>query len=82
MEFVYLVQHSYEVGENGEFDEVKLIGVYSTQEKAEEVVERYKEIPGFKNYLNGFHIGEHEINKDNWNEGFISWLEANETLDE
>jgi hypothetical protein len=82
MDFVYLVQHSYEVGENGEFNEVKLIGVYSTQEKAEEAVDRYKEIPGFKNYLNGFHIGKHEINKDNWNEGFISWLEANETVDE
>lgn len=78
VKFVYLVEHSYEVGEDGAYDEIKFIGVYSTREKAEQVVEKYKKLPGFRDYLEGFHIGKHEIDKDNWNEGFIKWAEANE----
>lgn len=80
MKTVFILQHSYEVGDNGEYDEIKFIGVYSSREKAEVVVEKYKNLPGFKDYLNGFHINEHEIDKDNWTEGFIKWAEANEEM--
>ncbi|WP_441964432.1 DUF7336 domain-containing protein [Paenibacillus sp. TAF43_2] len=48
-----------------------LIGVYSSLEKAESVVERYKALPGFRDYVDNFYINEHEVDKDNWTEGFI-----------
>ncbi|BBB90460.1 DUF7336 domain-containing protein [Methylomusa anaerophila] len=77
MKFAYVLQHSYEVGEDGAFDEVKLIGVYSSKEKAEQVIRRYKILPGFKDYpMECFHISEYEIDKDQWAEGFINGDEA------
>lgn len=82
MKTVFLVEHSYEVGDHGEYDEIKLIGVYSSRVKAEAIVEKYKNLPGFRDYLDGFHINEHEIDKDNWTEGFIKWVEANEKNEE
>jgi len=69
---VYILQHSYEVGDDGQYDETKLIGVYSTREKAEQVIERYRMLPGFRDYPIGcFHIAKYEIDKDHWSEGFI-----------
>ncbi|GGG70308.1 DUF7336 domain-containing protein [Paenibacillus radicis (ex Gao et al. 2016)] len=53
------------------YNETKLIGVYSSKEIAESVVERYKRLPGFKDYLDSFYISEYEIDKDHWTEGFI-----------
>lgn len=82
MKSVFLVQHSYEVGEDGLYDETKLIGIYSSLDKAESIVERYKRLPGFRDYLDAFYISEHEIGKDNWTEGFIKWSEAVENLNE
>ncbi|MCM3630409.1 hypothetical protein M3194_24045 [Paenibacillus glycanilyticus] len=78
MKTIFIVQHSYEVGEDGLYDETKLIGVYSSKEKAESVVKRYKRLPGFKDYLDAFYISEYEIDKDNWTEGFIKWSDAND----
>jgi len=72
MKVVYLLQHSYEVGEEEAFDEVKMLGIYSSKEKAEKMVEKYKNIPGFKNCLTScFYIGKYEIDKDHWTEGFF-----------
>jgi len=75
MKIVYILQHSYEVGD---FDETKMIGVYSSKEKAKKTIESYKMLPGFKDYpLSCFYIGKYEIDKDHWTEGFIK---ADETL--
>ncbi|MFF2888008.1 hypothetical protein [Paenibacillus sp. NPDC057967] len=72
MEAVFLVQHSYGVGEDGKYDETKTIGIYSSLEKAELVVERYKVLPGFKDYAEHFYIDTYEIDKDHWEEGFVT----------
>lgn len=56
-----------------------MIGVYSSKEKAEEVVGKYKKLPGFRYYQDGFNIDEYVVDRDNWTEGFITWSEANET---
>ncbi|MEH7336579.1 hypothetical protein V7161_28535 [Neobacillus drentensis] len=46
------------------FDEIKMIGVFSTNEKAEEVIEKYMTLSGFKDHpMECFHIGKHEIDK-------------------
>lgn len=35
MKSVYIVQHSYDVGEDEQYTETKIIGIYSSLEKAE-----------------------------------------------
>jgi len=67
MKSVFIIQHSYEIGE---IDETKFIGVYSSKELAEQTISRLKLMPGFKDRQSDFHISEHEINKDNWAEGY------------
>ncbi len=69
MEMVFLLQHSYEL--NG-VEDSKIIGIYSSKEIAESIVIKYKELPGFKDYPNEFFIDGYELDKNNWNEGFIS----------
>ena len=75
MKHIYLLQHSYEVGE---YDETKIIGIYSSRELAERTIENYKNLPGFIKYpVECFHIDRYEVNQNNWQEGFIAWQEAN-----
>jgi len=83
MDKVYLLQHSYEVIYEGvSFDETKTIGIYSSKEKAEEVVQRYKCISGFDKYpLSCFYIDGYELNQDNWKEGFVKGYEITEELE-
>lgn len=76
MKSVFLLQHSYEIEE---FDETKTIGIYSSKEKAEEAILRYKELPGFRDYpVKCFYIDKYELDLDHWQEGFIKWDEDNE----
>jgi hypothetical protein len=65
---VFLVQHSYEIDD---CEETKTIGIYSTKEKAEETIEKFKKIQGFKDYPDCFFIDEYMVDKDHWTEGFI-----------
>ncbi len=69
MDFVYLVHHTYEVDLN---EEPKLIGIYSTREKAEQVIEMYKKKIGFRDYLDGFYIISYEVDRNHWQEGFLT----------
>lgn len=73
MNKVFLVQHAYEI--EG-MDEIKTIGIYSTEENAKKVVEEYKKLPGFKDYPEGFYIGSYELDKSFWEDGFIHWEDA------
>ena len=54
---VYLLSHSRLVCEPDIFD-TKDIGFYSTKEKAKQVIEEYKMLPGFRDYPNDFVIEE------------------------
>ncbi len=77
MTFVHLLWH---VREDDEYKEdAKLIGVYSSDEKARSAIERLTPQPGFRDYPAGFEISNYLLDQDNWEEGFISWDEANET---
>lgn len=69
MSKVYLLWHSYEL-EGSEED--KLIGVYSTRERAEQAVERKLQYPGFRDHPEGFLIANFTIDKDQWSEGFMT----------
>ncbi len=70
MEFVYVLQHCYQLNEE---DEVKFIGVYSSHDSAKAAVERLKNAPGFKDHpVECFYIDEYRIDEDNWVEGFFT----------
>jgi hypothetical protein len=72
MDYVYVLQHSYEWEHEGEFiEETKMIGVYATHENAERVIEYYIRLPGFnKHPIDCFHIDKYELNQNNWTHGF------------
>jgi hypothetical protein len=68
MTSVFLLQHSYEIND---FEETKVIGIYLSRKKAEQVIGKYKKLQGFKDYPDSFYIDEYEMDKDNWEEGFV-----------
>lgn len=67
---VFLLMHEHVTV--GERDEVKMIGVYSTREKADAARARMKILEGFKDYPEGFSIDETIVDKDHWTEGFVT----------
>jgi len=74
MEYVFVLQHEYEINE---IDEVKFIGVFSSEDKASAVVDELILMPGFRNHPRDcFHIDKCKIDSFEWKEGFISWAEA------
>jgi len=62
---VFLLWHT-----NPETEDVKLIGVYSSNEDATRAMERLKDKPGFTSSPSGFEISEYQIGRDGWTEGF------------
>ena len=50
----------------------KLIGFFSTKEKALEIVDKYKEMEGFRDFSEGFKIRTVIIGKDYYTKGFKS----------
>ena len=73
---VYLLQHRHEL-DGDDAEEVKTIGIYSTESNAEAAVQRLVTQPGFRDYPDDFVIDEYEVDQDEWDEGFITqeeWL--------
>jgi len=62
---VFLLWHT-----NPETEDVKLIGVYASNEDATGAMERLKDKPGFISSPSGFEISEYQVGRDNWTEGF------------
>lgn len=70
--FVYILHHSYYYGKKSDYEEVKLLGVYSTKLMAEKAIKKYCKLPGFKDYPpECFSIDKYRIDKDNWKDGFV-----------
>lgn len=74
MKYVYLLQHCYEINN---CEEIKTIGIYSTEEIAQDVIRKIILLPGFKDFPESFHIDKYALDEDNWKEGFIKWNDAN-----
>lgn len=66
---VYLLYHVNEFRKEDE--DVKLLGVFSSKEKAKKVLNSHKLLPGFKDNIEGFLIDEYILDKSEWNEGFV-----------
>ncbi len=67
---MHVLQHTHVLG--SEDEDIKLIGVYSTEEKAKKTIVKLSSQPGFKKSQNGFSIDKYEIDKDHWCEGYIT----------
>ena len=70
MDAVYVVQHVHII--NDDEEDVKMIGVYSTEQLGHEAVARLRLQPGFCDVPAGFHVERYELDKDHWTEGFVT----------
>lgn len=69
---LYFLQHSYECGEDSEYEVTHDLGVFETREKAEEALKMYKSLPGFRDYGDEcFYISKIKVGRKGWSEGFI-----------
>ena len=70
MERAYVLQHV--TSSTPGVEEVKLIGVYSSEKEATQAIARLKGLPGFSKFPDAFHIDPYPINRDHWAEGFAT----------
>jgi hypothetical protein len=70
MNRVFVLQHVREDSDGSE--DIKFIGVFSTQDLAQESIDRHIKLPGFCDHPTGFEISECELDKDEWNTGFFT----------
>jgi homoserine kinase type II len=66
---VFVLWHAHDLEE--EVD-VKLLGVYSSEQNAQEAKQRASTKPGFADAPDGFQIGCYELDKDEWTDGFAT----------
>ena len=69
MENVYLVQHVSDV--NGEYEDVKLIGIFSSRTTANQAIKELKTKPGFEDTKDGFSIEAIELDHVEWKDGYV-----------
>lgn len=70
----FVLQHVHEMADGT--DDVKLIGVYSSRQKAREAATRLRRVPGFSEAQDGFHIDEYRLDEDQWAEGYATVTDA------
>lgn len=75
MQTVFILHHEREAQSANDCDDVKFIGVFSTQKAAEDVQRELSVKPGFRKYPDGFSISECTLNKYEWTSGF-GWGDA------
>jgi hypothetical protein len=78
MTVVFLLHHVHEFDDGHE--DVKLVGVYSTQSKAEAALATVRDQPGFRDLPDGFSIDEWEVDRarPEWPQGFATVLPGEE----
>jgi hypothetical protein len=53
-----------------EGDDIKLLGIYSSQASVVSRVERARDVPGFRDQPDSFHIDRYVLDRDEWSTGF------------
>jgi hypothetical protein len=66
---VYLLWHGDDLGEGA--PEAKLLGVYSSEQKAQERIQRSLGQPGFADHPDDFLIVPQTVDKDDWPDGYV-----------
>lgn len=64
---VFVLQH---VRESEDDEDVKLLGIYSSERNALNAQKRFSTKSGFIQYPDGFFIDKYVLDKDYWFEGF------------
>lgn len=54
-----------------EGDDVKLLGVYSAMRRAQDRIREARDLPGFQDEPECFHIGKYQVDTDEWPEGYV-----------
>jgi len=60
MKEVFVLEHIYEINNS---EEIKFIGIYSSEQKAKNAIEELKSQPGFKDRPNNFCINKEQIDR-------------------
>jgi hypothetical protein len=66
---VYLLWHMHDL--DGESND-KLLGVYSTEEKATSRIASARKLPGFREAPDGFEVVRYDVDRDEWAEGYVT----------
>ena len=66
---VYVLQHLHELDEGS--SDVKLIGVYRTEQDAIAARKRLSAAPGFRESPESFAIDSYAVGQDHWVEGYV-----------
>ena len=53
-------------------DDLKILGVYSSQARAQERIQRAGALPGFRDEPDCFFVSHYTVDRDEWNDGFTS----------
>jgi homoserine kinase type II len=75
---VWVLQHVHTRGEDDE--DVKFIGVYSSEESGRAAIDHLSTKPGFAATVEGFDLSKYELDRTWWEEGFVTI--PNETEEE
>lgn len=67
---VFVLHHTHRQSENRE--DVKLIGIYSSEAQAHAAIERMRTLPGFRDVPDGFEISRYPIDQDHWTSGYVT----------
>lgn len=65
---VFVLHHTYGPDEE---ESNKLLGVFSSQVKAEKARAGYLNLPGFKDHPDGYSISLYTVDRRHWIEGFV-----------
>ncbi|MBF9131411.1 hypothetical protein I0C86_20950 [Plantactinospora sp. S1510] len=53
-------------------DDLKILGVYSSEQRAEERIQGARLLPGFRDEPDCFMVNRHRLDEDQWADGFVS----------
>ena len=67
---VYMLHHVHEFDDGHE--DVKLIGVFSSEQHARDALAQVKDQPGFRECPEGFEISESVVDRLGWVEGYVT----------
>jgi homoserine kinase type II len=72
---VYVLWHTHDRGDDDE--DVKFIGVFSTEESGRKAMEQLLQQPGFSSAPEGFCLEAHELDEVQWAEGYVTIPRSN-----
>ena len=67
MKDVFVLHHTYG---DSESESYKILGVFSTERKANSEIQKYLVLPGFKEFPEGFTVTKYALDESHWLSGF------------